>query len=338
MTIARENVALLEKELTDSSVRFRVREITSSDVQQVETRLSLGRSLLLDAQARFGQSQAEFLRLVGMPPGELAPPEALTIPVTSLAEAYSAGDLDSPLVRAAQAREKISRAAMQAARSAQMPRVDLQGTANYGTLNDYSSALRTSRIQGQVTLSVPLFNTGGRTAEAEQAREANAADWRLMEAAGRDSRAQVATGWNNLLAARRSLDFYRDATQSAQRAYEGALLQERAGMRTTLDVLDLARDLLNVRNAYNAALADEYVARAALLSAMGRLDPQALAPDIKLYDPLVHYRKVSGDNDMPLLTGALSALDGVVTTNLTRTRPNLDAAALTGTDETVTGQ
>lgn len=338
VTIARENVALLEKEFTDSSERFRVREITSSDVQQVETRLNLGRTTLLNSQARLGEAQAEFLRLVGMPPGELAPPEALTIPVTSLSEAYATSDVENPLIHAAQAREKISRAAMQAARSEKLPRVDFQGTANYGTLNEYSSSLRTTRLQGQVTLSVPLFNTGGRTAEAQQAEEANAADWRLMEAASRDSRAQIATAWNNVLAARRSLDFYRDATQSAQRSYEGALLQERAGMRTTLDVLDLARDLLNVRNAYNSALADEYVARASLLSAMGRLDPATFAPEMKLYDPQVHYRKVRGNNDMPLLTGALSALDGVVTTNLSRERPNQDAAALTGTDETVTGQ
>lgn len=338
VTIARENVALLERELTDSNARFKVREITSSDVQQVETRLQLGRTLLLDSQARLGETQARFHRAVGMPPGELAPPPPIPLPVSSLAEAYALGDANSPLIKAAQARERISRAQVEAARAAEMPRVDLSGRADYGTLTDYSSALRTSRLRGQVTLSVPLFDSGGRSAELAQSKEANLADQRLTEAAARDNRVAVAAGWNNLLAAHASVENYRQAVESAKNAYEGALLQERAGMRTTLDVLDLARDLLNVRNSYNTSLAAEYVARASLLVAMGRLDPQAMAPGLTLYDPETHFRKVSNNADLPLLTGALRSLDGVVLHDLVTARPNVDPAAMTGTGETVTGQ
>lgn len=188
-----------------------------------------------------------------------------------------------------------------------------------------------------MTLSVPLFDSGARAAGTGQAREANSADLQLVAAAQRDSRTAVATGWNDLLAARMSIEHYRQAVESAQRGYENAQRQERAGMRTTLDVLDLARDLLNVRNAYNSALASEYLARANLLATLGQLDPAAMANGIKLYDPAEHFRKVRSKGDIPLLTGTLAALDGVTLPNLKAVRQTPDAAQMLGTGETVTG-
>jgi outer membrane protein len=338
VTIARENVALLQRHLEESNARFAVREITLADVQQVETRLALGRTLLLDSQARLGEVHARFYRAVGMPPGELAPPEPLMLPVSSLADAYAIADADSPLIRAAQARERASRAALAATRAQSLPRVDFRGAADYGSISEYSQSLRGTRLRGQVTLSVPLFDSGARAAESGQLREANAADLQLVASAQRDSRATLATSWNGLLAARLSLDHYRIAVESAQRAWENAQRQERAGMRTTLDVLDLARDLLNVRNSYNAALATEYLARANVLGTLGRLEPQGLAQGLKLYDPADHFRHVRGKGDIPLLTGALAALDGVALPDLSKNRPSPDAAQLVGTAETVTGE
>lgn len=338
VTIARENVALLQRQLEESNARFAVREITLADVQQVETRLALGKTGLLEAQARLGEIQSRFYRSVGMPPGELAPPEPLELPVSNLTDAYALADGDSPLIRAAQARERVSRSLLAATRAEIAPRVDFRGSADYGAMSDFSRELRGTRVRGAVTLSVPLFDSGARAAESGQAREANLADLQLVAAAQRDSRTEVATGWNNLLAARMSIDHYRQAVESAQRGYENAQRQERAGMRTTLDVLDLARDLLNVRNAYNAALASEYLARASLLAALGRLDPAAIAGGLKLYDPADHFRKVRGKGDFPLLTGTLSALDGVTLPNLKADRPAPDAAQMVGTGETVTGE
>lgn len=337
VTIARENVALLQRQLEESSARFAVREITLADVQQVETRLALGKTGLLEAQARLGEIQARFYRAVGLPPGELAPPEPLTMPVASLSEAYTLADNNSPLVRAAQARERVSRALLAATRAENAPRVDFRGAADYGAISDYSRDLRGTRVRGTVTLSVPLFDSGARAAGTGQAREANSADLQLVAAAQRDSRTAVATGWNDLLAARMSIEHYRQAVESAQRGYENAQRQERAGMRTTLDVLDLARDLLNVRNAYNSALASEYLARANLLATLGQLDPAAMANGIKLYDPAEHFRKVRSKGDIPLLTGTLAALDGVTLPNLKAVRQTPDAAQMLGTGETVTG-
>lgn len=327
VAIAGDNLALLERQFGDSADRFAVREITSSDLQQVETRVELGKGQLLAAQGQLGRSQAEFLRFVGLLPGELAPPDLLRLPVATLEEAYAVADRESPVIRAAQSREKISRAAVELAEAEFLPRVDLRGTADNGTVSDYSDSLRTTQLRGEAVVSVPLFDSGVRQAQAGRAREANVADQRLIESAERDTRSAVAGAWNDLAAARASLDRYRQATLAAQRAYEGAMIQEKAGARTTLDVLDLARDLLTVRTSYNIALANEYLARANLLAAIGRLEAPLLVSGLAAYDPQAHFRQVRNDGDIPLLTGALAALDGAFSGDTSSDRPNTDPAA-----------
>jgi outer membrane protein TolC len=59
---------------------------------------------------------------------------------------------------------------------------------------------------------------------------------------------------------------------SARKAYEGAVLQQRAGLITTLDVLDLARELLLARSNSNTAIASAYLAKARVLAAAGALE------------------------------------------------------------------
>lgn len=331
VTIARENVRLLQQELADARVRFDLEDMTATDLQQVQARLALGQSVLLEAKARLSKEQALFYSAVGVAPGELAQPERLELPFRSISEAYAAADAESPLIWAAKAREKVSRSQLAAADAERRPSVSFRGTADYGPLTDYSSELHAKRLRGQITLSIPLIDGGRRSAEIGKAQEANQADWRLIDASIRETRTEVGTTWNRLLAAQQSVQYYQTAVQSAKEAFEGAKVQERAGLRTTLEVLDLARDLLNVRNGYNQALTEEYLARASVLSAVGRLNPELLVPDMERYDPGVHFAKIKRNADIPLLTGLLSGLDDLAGKDLRSDRPSRDSASLIAT-------
>jgi TolC family type I secretion outer membrane protein len=330
VTIARQNLALLDRQYRDNAERFRVRDITASDLQQIETRVEFGRAQLTNALGQYGTAQGSFLREVGARPGVLAAPDLLDIRVASLGQALSIAEVNAPLVRAAQSREKVSRAAWEAAKAESRPRVDLQGSFDYGTVSPYSDQLRTTQVVGRAVLTQPIIDSGLRNARRNEAAEANTADWRLIDDAVRETHQSVTEAWNVLTAARASLANYRLAVDAAQRAYDGAQLQQKAGDRTTLDVLDLARDLLNIRLSYNAALADEYVARAALLAAMGQLEAPQLLPGLPAYDADAHFDRVKGKGDVPLLTPALAGLDGALNRDTTRDRPIRDAAALEG--------
>lgn len=330
VTIASQNVALLERQYADSVTRFRVHEISATDLRQVETRLGFASGQLLAAKGELGASQGRFLRDVGAPPGDLRPPDVLTIPVADIGEAYAIADAESPVIRAARSREKFSRSAVQNAKAEFLPRIDMRSSAGYGSVTPYSDGRRMTQLRSEAILTLPLVSGGLREARLGSAREGNQADWRLIDQAQRETRGAVAEAWNRLAASRAALGYYLNAVEAARRAYQGGLQQERAGVITTVDLLDLARDLITVQNNYNTALANEYLARASLLSAMGRLEAPRLI-NVAAYDATAHFREIAHRSDLPLLTPLLSVLDGLVLPAVDGDRPIRDPASTTAT-------
>lgn len=332
VTIARDNLDTLERELSDNRARLLRREVTSTDVQQVETRVELGRAQVYTAQRDAAASEATFLRMVGAPAGALAAPNPLRLPVESLEQAYAYAEGHNPVLIAAQEREKVSRASLASAKADLMPRVDLKGQADYTNSWSPPSFFNTTgrqdqrSVSGQVVLSGPIYESGLRQARVGEAIAANDADWRLIDASLRENRATLASAWDDWKAQTAAIERFAGAVESARKAYDGALLQERAGLRTTLDVLDLARELLLARSNYNSAIAGAYVAQARVLAAMGALEQNWLLPDEARYDPATHFDKVHHKGDVPLLTPAVRALDALPLGN-NATRPARDPSA-----------
>ena len=324
--IAKDNLAALERQLADNKARLVVHEVTATDVQQVQTRAALGRAQVYSAQRDAASSEASFLRMVGVPAGDLVPPNPLQLPVRQLEEAYAFAELHSPIILAAQAREKVSRSSVAAAKADLMPRVDFQGSANYGTQSAYNDNLRTKEVRGQFVISGPIFESGLRRARIGEAMAANDADWRLLDASLRESRATLASSWNDWQAQQAAIASYRDAEASARQAYEGAILQQRAGLITTLDVRDLARELLVARSNSNTAIANAYIAKARVLAAAGALEQAWLMPDEARYNPERHLDKVRHNGDIPLATPILRALDGAAAIGGTSDREVRDPA------------
>lgn len=310
LKIFEDDLALLEREFSDNTARFAKREVTSSDVQQVETRLEQARAQVLTAQRTLANSQASFLARVGALPGdELAPPNPLVLPVRTLEEAFAFAETNSPVLQAAYAREQVSRAAVAAAKAELMPRIDFRGSARIGSTSPYDDRFKQTELSGAFVLSGPIFESGRRMSAVREAEAANDADWRLIDQALRDNREQVAQAWNEWLSQSASLEHLQRAAQAAQQALDGALLQEKAGFRTTLDVLNLARELLVANANYNSAQADAYIARARILAVLGTLEFSYLFPDAKVHDPQEHLDLIRRKNRLSLVQSLALELD-----------------------------
>ncbi len=324
--IAKENLTLLERELLDNSMRLKVRDTTRTDVQQVATRLEIGRAQLLQAQGALSSAEADFLKVVGAPAGELVAPEDLGLPAQSLEDALTLAGQVNPVLIAAHARERSSRAQFEGAKAERRPRVDLRGRAGVETNLFGSDPLRQTSLRGEVVLSGPLFQSGALGARISEAAAANDADWRLIDDVLRDTRAQVTEAWNEWLTASASVQNLSRAVYLAEQAYNGAVQQKRVGMRTTLDVLDLARDLLSARVSLNQAGSAAVVAKARLLSVVGVLDRGRLMPDLPGYDVEELYKKTRNYSDIPMITPALQKLDGLMLPSI-KDRPSRDLSA-----------
>lgn len=309
--IASDNLNLLQQELRDNKARFTVREVTITDVQQVETRLGQAQAQLLASKMTLAASEAAFVRVVGALPGEsLAPLPDLSIPVPTLQAAYEYANKHNPIVLAALARERISRARQESTKAAMLPRIDLSGTAQTAIDQPFNGR-RQSDLRGEVVVSGPIFNSGSNSARVAEAAAVNEADWQLIDSARRDMHNELADAWNEWRIQLASIERYRRAWNSAEQAYEGALLQERAGLRTTLDVLDLAREILVARSSYNNAIAAAFTANVRVLQTLGILKFERLLPDEEVYDPEVHLVKVKNRSDVPLITPLVRAVDSI---------------------------
>lgn len=310
VTIAGDNVELLSRELSDTRLRLEQHESTATDYEQVQSRLELARAELLAAQGRAASSDATFLRIVGAPAGDLAAPNPLRIPALTIEDAYVYADSHNPIIASAYARERISRAAWDFAKADRLPQVDFRGQASLGTVAPYSDNQRETNLRAGITVSGAL-DGGILQARVREAAAANDADWRLIDDALRENRAELADGWISWQTQTAAIERLRNGVEAAQSAIEGGLLQERAGLRTTIEILELARDLLQVRSGLNAAMADAYVQQARVLAAMGTLDREYLSPDGSRYDAEAHSRNVAHIADVPLLTPLVRALDSV---------------------------
>lgn len=325
LQIASDNLDILGRELRDERARYKVREATDVDLQQVESRVAIARADLETAQSALAASEATFRSVIGSPQGTLVPPPPLAIPAAGLDTAQALAERGNPVLAASRAREQVSRAAADSAAAARLPRIDLQGRADFGTTTPYDNTLRQNSFQAGIVLTGPLFDSGLLAARQKQAEATNDADWRLIDRAARDLRAEVTSAWSAKQATGASLGDLSAAVESARQAYEGAVTQQRAGFRTTLDVLILARDLLDVRRSYNSNIAEAYLSRARLLLAMGTLELAELLPGEAAHDPARHLEKVDGMGELPWIP-VLSAIDGLGYGKANASRPIRDPA------------
>ena len=101
LRIRQANLAVLQRQLEESSARFEVGEITRTDVAQSEARLAQSEAELANAQAQLSTSRAVYAAVVGQAPGDLAPMPALPGVPADFDSALDVALADNPDIRAA---------------------------------------------------------------------------------------------------------------------------------------------------------------------------------------------------------------------------------------------
>jgi len=162
---------------------------------------------------------------------------------------------------------------------------------NYGSTQSLA-VLETLQASIAAQLTVPLYQGGAEYAAIRQAKE-TLGQRRLDLDTSRDQvQATVTQAWGQLDAAKAQIDATQSQVTAAEVALNGVREEARVGQRTTLDVLNAQQELVNARVALVTAQRDRVVASYTLLSAVGRLAPDALALATESYDSGVHYQQV----------------------------------------------
>ena len=283
------NVQVLQRELEANQDRFRVGEITRTDVAQSKARLSRAISGRISAEANLQASRAAYRKAVGEMPGTLdTPPPLPPLPGTE-DEALAVALNQNPLAVAANYSERAARYSVKSQEGGLLPTVQVVGEYSKSR-NSSPFTPRADQAQVMAQLTVPLYEAGMQSSRIRQAKEID--QQRRLEAldAERQVREAVNVAWENLREARGRIVSTRDQVRANEIALDGVKQEAAVGSRTTLDVLNSEQELLDSRVALVQAQHDQYVAAYRLLSAIGGLTAQQLAlPVDKYYDPNHHY-------------------------------------------------
>lgn len=285
------NEQVLRRQLQATNERFRVGEITRTDVAQAESRLALASTGRVQAEGNLQVSRAVFQRVVGEPPGRLSTPQPLREPVRSAAEAQRMASTNNPTVVAALFNAASARDTIDVQMSALMPQVSASAQA---FRQDNQLGRNTRQTGGQVTvnLSVPVYQGGAEHSRVRQARQVAQQQMGLVDDARRTAAQQAASAWENLRSARATVDSVRSQIRAAEIALDGVQREAIVGSRTTLDVLNAEQELLNARTSLVNALATVITASYALAGTVGRLTAQDLGLPVEIYDMTAYYNAV----------------------------------------------
>lgn len=287
----RNNVSVLQRQLQATNERFRVGEITRTDVAQSESRLAGARAQLADVEGRLQNSRALFARLVGQQPGRLTAPQPLRAPVNTAEEARRVAMANNPAVVAALFDEAAGRSFIDVQMSALLPQANLQAQA-FRNDNAAQPGTRATGQQITATITVPLFQGGAEYSAVRQARQDAQRLRQVIDEQRRLAAQQANEAWESLLATRATVASVRAQINAAEIALDGVRREAVVGNRTTLDVLNAEQELLNARVALVRALANQVTASHALAAAVGRLTARDLRLPVTAYDMEAYYNAV----------------------------------------------
>jgi outer membrane protein len=286
------NEQVLAKQLQATNDRFRVGEITRTDVAQAEAALAGATAQRQTAEGNLQIARGTFQQVTGyLPPGDLVEPQPLSLPVKTETEATGMAAGNNPNVISALFNDAAAKDNIDVAFAQLLPQVNVQAQV-FQQQNQVARGTQSNGYQAVVNLSVPLYQGGAEYSAVRQARQQEQQTQKLIDDARRTAIQNTVTAWETLSAARASAGSTKAAIQANTVALEGVEREAIVGSRTTLDVLNAQQALLNSQTTLVQNLAQLVTASYQVAQAVGRLTARDLHLPVPLYDETAYYNAV----------------------------------------------
>jgi len=285
------NEQVLARELNATEDRFRVGELTLTDVAQARARLAGAVAGRIQAEGDLQTLRAEYLRIVGRPAESPQPPPALENLPLSREETQIFGDENNPDIIAATYVEKAAEDDIRLASGELLPTLSLNG--QYEHREEFNSAGSESDSTSLIAqLSIPLYLGGGTSARVRRNKQVASQRRIQSDETRRTVRAQATSSWEILAVARARVSQFESQVEANTTALEGTREQARVGSRILLDVLNAEQELLDAQVSLEVAKRDSFVAGLQVLVSIGRLTARDMGLDVEIYDENVYYDNV----------------------------------------------
>jgi len=287
------NENVLRRELNATQDRYRVGELTLTDVAQARARLAGAVAGRIQAQGDLEGARAEYVRLIGKAPENLSiPPFVGTLPST-LEETLVLVQDNNPDLLAARYQEQAAIDDIALAKGELLPTVSLDGSVTHSEeLNVSGSTTDSASLIAQ--LNIPLYQAGGASARVRGAKQTASQRRIQVSEAERNARAVATAAWEALAVARARVSQFESQVEANKTALEGTREQARVGSRILLDVLNAEQELLDAQVSLVVARRDSFIAGLVVLTSVGQLTARDMGLPVEYYDETAYFEKVKG--------------------------------------------
>ncbi len=270
------NRDVIARQLRAAQDRFRLGDITRTDVSQSEFRLAQAEADLTTANGNLRAARAVFEQLVGRLPERLVLPRSTFQFPAQVDEAVKMAETQNSDVLMAEALRVAAEQNVKVALGALLPEIALKAGGSL-TRDPVGLGYDDARAgQVGVSLSVPLYQGGALKSTVRQAKyTANQKFMNVLEAR-RAAREDAVRAWEGLAAARAEMTSREAQVRAAEVAQAGVHEEADVGERTILDALDADQAVRDAQIALINAKRNEIVAEYALASAIGLLVPDQI--------------------------------------------------------------
>jgi outer membrane protein len=290
LRLSQENLDRLERYRSGTQERFRVAEVTRTDVSQADSRVAGAVADIARAESELEAAVADYERVVGQLPETL---EAIT-PATELPATLPEAEAQAPdhprIVQAgfdldaAQEQIRVDQARL-------LPEVNVVGELGHRTQPSFTlQSLSDASIGAE--LVVPLYQRGAEYSRVRQSKQTAIQRRYDLTDIERAVRREIVTSFEALRAARAQITALDEQVEAAQAALEGVREEAIVGSRTVLDVLNAEQELFVAQVRRERAAAEEIEASYRLRAAVGRLTLADLGVEGPRYDQEANYRRV----------------------------------------------
>ena len=285
-----KNVQRVRRQLQATGDRFRVGEVTRTDVSQAEARLARATADRVQAEGNLISSRAIYRNIIGEAPGELAQPTLKDLPASETEAQELAGGAN-PDVIAAEFDEKAARDDIKVIHGELLPELNVKGTLS---ASDEASSPTSSRNRGEIMaeLTIPLYQAGDVYSRLRETKEVASQRRQQVHEARRNAIEAAARAWESLSTARARVRAFQEEVRANEIALIGVETEALVGTRIVLDILDAEQELLDAEVNLVRSQRDEIIAGHELKLAVGRLTAVHLGLPVKIYDFEGNYRSV----------------------------------------------
>ena len=293
--LQKNNEELLLKKLDETLERFKVGEVTRTDVSQARARHSQAVSDRIASEGNLQASVSSYVEIIGNDPKDLSEPTQIKDMLPqSFDTALDIALKNSYTIKQAQNLYAARGYEVYANTGALFPTISLDGSLSRNKSEQEAYDTTTDNAEWGVNLSIPLYSGGATRAKIRQSKYLK---WQAQEGvlqAKRAVKSSVQSAWEYMKSNESQLAAIADQINANAIALEGVQKEEALGNRTILDVLDAYQELLNSKVNDVKARRTYYVSAMNLLASMGKMTAQSLNLDVEIYDAEEHYKDTKG--------------------------------------------